>query len=681
MRAPLGLFLLAGSLAGQTLQFNGLAAHRPPAPQQVSGLNLDFAYIVDGAPQLWSLNPGPSSEYDFLMDSTVTYAGKPGFRIRSLGAQRSDLGYAYLYLPVSLLRGQTLHFSGAIRTAGPTGLFASLGMASTDVTGKIISQTLIQPQPAGISDWQMYSISTPITANIAAVRIAVVVQGAGTAWFANLSADVDGVPIALPAAVPLPNQVEWLKTNAFPFTSLDAGAGDAELAPLEGLIGNARIVGLGEGTHGSSEFFRMKSRIISYLARHMGFTVFAIEASLPEAYLMNNYVLNGVGDPKALLTGMYFWTWNTQEVLDMIQWMRQFNASGQGRIEFLGFDMQYPAVAMNNVASFVAQADPASMSFLSASYATVAQVAEFVTPTADQSSGGIAAAQAVWQRLSDNRAAYVQTQPASAVDFAVENASIVVQALTYRQSLSGAYRDAQMAANIQWIASQHPNERIVLWAHDQHINKVPGLMGGYLGQTFGADYVALGALFYGGSFNALNSSGELAPNVAQDSIPGCVEYFFHQTGVPRQILDTRLANVNADLSSWLTDPLWVRTIGSTDVPGFYLTPPYAKAYDGIVFFDQVTPSVLLPFPFTISSASLPSGAVGVIYFQNLISTYGTAEGVTWQASGTVPPGLSLAADGALSGTPQSAGTYRFNVTASSNGFASPSAAITLTIGQ
>ena len=56
---------------------------------------------------------------------------------------------------------------------------------------------------------------------------------------------------------------------------------------------------------------------------------------MPEAFRLNDFVLRGEGDPKELLKGMYFWTWNTQEVLDMILWMRAFNMSGKGRIEFL----------------------------------------------------------------------------------------------------------------------------------------------------------------------------------------------------------------------------------------------------------------------------------------------------------------------------------------------------------
>src|SRR5204863_6439007 len=87
------------------------------------------------------------------------------------------------------------------------------------------------------------------------------------------------------------------------------------------------------------------------------FTIFSIEANMPEAYRLNDYVLNGKGDPAALIKGMYFWTWSTEEVLDMVQWMREFNQSGKGRVEFTGFDMQTPDVATGIVSDFVARVD------------------------------------------------------------------------------------------------------------------------------------------------------------------------------------------------------------------------------------------------------------------------------------------------------------------------------------
>jgi len=132
----------------------------------------------------------------------------------------------------------------------------------------------------------------------------------------------------------------------------------------------------GEATHGSREFFRLKHRMLEFLATEMGFTIFSIEANMPEAYRLNEYVLTGKGDPAALLKGLYFWTWDTEEVLEMIQWMRAFNASGNGRVEFTGFDMQTPGVALRNVMAFVAQRDPGYVSALQSSAAMVGSSAQ-----------------------------------------------------------------------------------------------------------------------------------------------------------------------------------------------------------------------------------------------------------------------------------------------------------------
>lgn len=167
-----------------------------------------------------------------------------------------------------------------------------------------------------------------------------------------------GAGLGARAAEPAPEELAWLKEHALAFKTAEAGRGFDDLRGLKELIGNARVVALGEGTHGTREFFQMKHRLVAYLASELGFTIFSIEANLPEAYRLNDYVLHGQGDPKELIAGMYFWTWNTEEVLAMVEWMRRFNESGQGRIEFTGFDMQTPDVAMQIVLDFLRRAEP-----------------------------------------------------------------------------------------------------------------------------------------------------------------------------------------------------------------------------------------------------------------------------------------------------------------------------------
>jgi erythromycin esterase-like protein len=170
------------------------------------------------------------------------------------------------------------------------------------------------------------------------------------------------------AEPPRPEQVEWLVERSIEFETAEAGHGFADLEPLKAVIGEARIVGLGEFTHGTREVFQMKHRLVEWLASEMGFTIFSIEASTPEAYRLNDYVLRGEGDPVALIGGMYFWTWNTEEVLAMVEWMREFNGSGGGTIQFTGFDMQTPHVAADIVVEFFAGVDGARAGEVRAQY-------------------------------------------------------------------------------------------------------------------------------------------------------------------------------------------------------------------------------------------------------------------------------------------------------------------------
>src|SRR5690349_24508296 len=91
--------------------------------------------------------------------------------------------------------------------------------------------------------------------------------------------------------------VAWIKEHAVPLKTAQAGAGFEDLQPLKKIIGDARIVSLGESTHGSRQIFQMKHRLVEFLASEMGFTIFSIEANMPESYRLNGYVLGGEGDP------------------------------------------------------------------------------------------------------------------------------------------------------------------------------------------------------------------------------------------------------------------------------------------------------------------------------------------------------------------------------------------------
>jgi erythromycin esterase-like protein len=79
---------------------------------------------------------------------------------------------------------------------------------------------------------------------------------------------------------PASPQIEWLRTNVIPLKTVEAGHGFDDLQKLKAAIGDARIVSLGEATHGTREIFQMKHRLVEYLASELGFTIFSIEANI-----------------------------------------------------------------------------------------------------------------------------------------------------------------------------------------------------------------------------------------------------------------------------------------------------------------------------------------------------------------------------------------------------------------
>src|SRR6266540_48671 len=97
--------------------------------------------------------------------------------------------------------------------------------------------------------------------------------------------------------------IRWLQQNAIPIQHIEAGHGFADLQPLKTLLQDVKVVGLGETTHGTREFFQFKHRLLEFLVTEMDFTAFAIEASYASCQPINDFVLHGTGDLAAVLTG------------------------------------------------------------------------------------------------------------------------------------------------------------------------------------------------------------------------------------------------------------------------------------------------------------------------------------------------------------------------------------------
>ncbi|HEY0157712.1 MAG TPA: erythromycin esterase family protein [Thermoanaerobaculia bacterium] len=389
---------------------------------------------------------------------------------------------------------------------------------------------------------------------------------------------------------------EWLQTYAIPFATTEARSGLADLAPLRTLVGDARIVSLGEATHGSREMFTMKHRILEYLVEEMGFTVFAIEANLPEADRVDNYVLHGIGDPGAALTGMYFWTWDTDEVLDMIHWMREYNLRRGDKppVRFRGFDAQFAHYAVPQVEAYIARIDASSSPFFGARYACIRgkKPSDYRVLSAQMRNACVASLVEARNALEQRRADYTARSSAEEFERHLRYADVVVQAENIWSNRGS--RDRFMAQNVEYFADvAHPGEKIVLWAHNRHVaTDAPYWQGSWLRLRFGDDMVIFGFVFDRGGFTAIGLSG-LGPQRVE-SFPNGWDAFFRKAARPLFFLDLRNPPSEA-VDRFLKTPNTTWAIGSTwyaDYAEMRWEVALQRAFDVIIYIEETTASRL-----------------------------------------------------------------------------------------
>ncbi len=403
-----------------------------------------------------------------------------------------------------------------------------------------------------------------------------------------------------PSSISVPSEVtSWFKSAAMPLDSTSPESGLDDLRQMESTIGNARIVAMGEATHGTREFFQLKHRMLEFLVEKKGFTVFGIEANWPESLAINDYVLNGTGDAVEALDGLYFWTWNTAEMLDMIQWMRKYNQDPKhaNKVKFLGFDMQVAHVAVRNAERYLEKVDPAEAKLASTLLAPLSD-ANRERESANKS-------KYFWQKtegmiesflgsLERRKKVYVEASSLEEWTLARHNLEIVRQAVEMHSvDRSGNFspRDQSMATNVEWILDQEePESKIMLWAHNGHVSTAPlgegESMGMVLRKTYGAKMVVCGFSFDQGSFQALQRGKGLRRFTVGPAIPGSLDAALAAAGIPLFAVDLRRAPSSGTVADWLNTPQPMRSIGaiySESAPDAYFGPVTPHSFDVILF--------------------------------------------------------------------------------------------------
>jgi erythromycin esterase len=371
----------------------------------------------------------------------------------------------------------------------------------------------------------------------------------------------------------------WIRAKSIPIATVEPGNGFADLEPMRAIIGNARIVSLGEATHGTREFFQLKHRLLEFCVSELGFTIFGIEASYPECLRINDYVLYGLGNPAEALAGQRFWTWDTEEVLALIEWMRTWNYAHARKVKFYGFDMQFPTEAALGVLDYLKRVAP---DLAAASEAPLWPLSDdfsadrfhlLAAATRDAASASIAR---ILETFTRQHAAWAAATSELEWQLAHLNACVLDQAARLRLSISHdtfVSRDVSMAENVRALLDlEGPHARAVLWAHNGHASRespyhtddktpIPN-MGSRLHEMFGREHLVIGFAFNQGSFQAHEPGRGLVDHTVLPAPEGSLDRVLADAGVPMLLLDLAAVPADDPVASWLASRPATRYIGA-----------------------------------------------------------------------------------------------------------------------
>lgn len=387
-------------------------------------------------------------------------------------------------------------------------------------------------------------------------------------------------------------------------------------------MGDARFVLLGEASHGTHEFYRERARITQRLIAEKGFDAVAVEADWPDAWRVNRFV-RGLGDDafaSDALDGFRrfpSWMWRNTDVVNFIDWLRDWNAgpTGGGRqVGFYGLDLYSLNASMAAVLHYLGRVDPAAAARARERYACFDRYGEDSQAYGVMTGlrGGASCEDEVvaqlleLQRLRRAQAPRTGLQADEAFQ-AEQNARLVCNAERYYRSMylsevsSWNLRDGHMMETLQALVAHLEQQgrpaKVVLWAHNSHLGDARATeMGGLRGELnigqlvrerYGNDVFLVGFTTHAGTVTAADDWD--APARQWQVRPARADSFeglFHRMGLPGFLLPLR----EAEAATALRAPRLERAIGviyrpQSERQSHYFHALLPRQFDAVLHFD------------------------------------------------------------------------------------------------
>ena len=412
-----------------------------------------------------------------------------------------------------------------------------------------------------------------------------------------------------------------LRQCAEPLPALDS----EDFGEMFDRYADARVVMIGEASHGTSDFYRTRAAITKRLIERHGFTIVAVEADWPDAGHVDRYVrgLAPSAWKRHVFSRFPVWMWRNTDVQTFARWLHQHNhqKAPELRVEFRGLDVYSLRNSIREVLNYLDRVDPELAHEARRRYGCLtpwqddpALYGHFVErggvmpceqPVVEQLNAMLA--EQLAGLIKDDEAFFNATQNATVVQAAEQ----YYRAIYRGTSASWNLRDRHMFDTLRALLKHRgPEAKAVVWAHNSHIGNAAATEMGWEGQfnigqlcrtAYGRDVVLIGMSTDRGQVAAADDwDGDMRIKDVRPSRADSWEHQFLEAGVAASLTDWR-DPLRDDLRQALSTPLLERAIGviyrpESERSSHYFKAVLAEQFDAMVWIEQTQAVTAIPLP-------------------------------------------------------------------------------------
>lgn len=562
--------------------------------------NLDFEKIEDGKFKGWE--DFGSENYKLEVDSTHAQNGKYSAKIEYIDGKQNFRAWSYT-IPANF-KGENIKLSGYIKTDNVNNGFAGLWLR---VDPSISFNNMYDQGVIGTKDWQKFEIELKLE-YLKAEKIVFggLLAGDGKMWLDNLELTVDGKNLKELEKYEKPllegkiqedyiTQINKAKTVLNFKTQKKL---DKSLHSLIDYVGDKKIVSIGEDTHGTSEYYKIREEITKKLIQEKGFNTIILESPYDDIELLTKDIQNNELD--SLIRNHLFSIYQTEEMKSFLNWFKTNNS--KLNIQFKGSDDSYwvfdqllseEVKALNNP-----EVKILSESFIEKTTLNFEEYQKKYPQSNEIFKNEIDLSNSAYRDILTIEDLLIASNKYSdrlkELIFNAKTSYVNFENLANGNSVES--RDEIMAKRISFFAKD-PNAKIIVWAHNAHISNTViidneiGIMGKNLKNEFNDDYHSIGLSSYSGNYSYIENKFINGDHNYNDSLmkanlnlisESSWENTFKEVSEKPFFFHTKEIKPNSTLGT-----LKLIGYGKEDESDHYKLTPI-NMFDTIIFFEKTT---------------------------------------------------------------------------------------------